>query len=183
MVAMTSRRHTVRWTAWPGCTLAWRVAAVTAAVLIGGCAGDPSNALEHKAMPDFTDFTSLERPSSPNSWLIAPATVRKVAVDREAPVYRLPAEQLSKSWHEIVEAQPRTRILGVSDDGLQIEAEQRSALFGFVDLISFRAMPVDADSTTLFAYSRSLVGYWDVGVNRRRLTAWLDALDRCSHRR
>lgn len=134
-------------------------------------------------MPDFTDFTSLERPSSPNSWLIAPATVQTgTAVDRQAPVYRLPAEALAKAWQEVVAAQPRTRILGVSEDGLQIEAEQRSALFGFVDLVSFRSIPLDADSATLFAYSRSLVGYWDVGANRRRLTAWLDALGQHSRR-
>jgi uncharacterized protein (DUF1499 family) len=59
---------------------------------------------------------------------------------------------------------------------LQIEAEQRSAVFGFVDRISARFVPLGADRSTLIAYSRSEVGYWDLGVNRSRLRDWLAML-------
>ena len=51
-------------------------------------------------------------------------------------------------------SEPRTTILTVSPDGLQIEAQQRSAVFGFVDRISTRE-PI---RSTLVAYSRSQVG-------------------------
>jgi uncharacterized protein (DUF1499 family) len=50
-------------------------------------------------------------------------------------------------------------------------------VFGFVDRISCRAVPDGCDRSTLFAYSRSETGYWDLGVNRRRLRSWLAALE------
>lgn len=77
---------------------------------------------------------------------------------------------------KLIQQQPRTSIVGISDDRLQVEAEQRSAVFRFVDKISFRAVPLGADQSTFFAYSRSQVGYWDLGVNRRRLIGWTAAL-------
>jgi uncharacterized protein (DUF1499 family) len=61
-------------------------------------------------------------------------------------------------------------------DGLQVEAQQRSAVFGFIDRISARFLPVAPERSTLIAYSRSLVGYWDLGVNRNRLQRWLTDL-------
>lgn len=128
-------------------------------------------------MPDFIDFARLERPDSPNHWLIAPAAQaaeRSAAVP--APVFRVAALRLAGAWVDVVRRQSRTRILGISEDGLQVEAEQRSAVFRFVDRISFRAVPLGAAESTLLAYSRSRVGYWDLGVNRRRLTAWVEAL-------
>jgi uncharacterized protein (DUF1499 family) len=76
----------------------------------------------------------------------------------------------------VVESEPRTKILAVSPDGLQIEAEQRSAVFGFVDRISTRFIALEPIRSTLVAYSRSQVGYWDLGANRRRLQLWLAKL-------
>lgn len=134
-------------------------------------------------MQAFTDFASLQRPSSPNTWLIAsPGLNETDAADAEAPVFRITPQELAAAWRAVIEQQPRTRILAVSDNGLQIEAVQRSALFGFIDRISFQSVPTGEHSAGLLAYSRSAVGYWDMGVNRRRLTAWIDALDEAALR-
>lgn len=128
-------------------------------------------------MAVFMEFTTLERPTSPNTWLIAPRDAQISARrDGDAPEFRMTASDLAAAWQALLTTQPRTRILGVSDDGLQVEAEQRSAVFGFVDRISFRAAPIDGDTSSLFVYSRSLAGYWDIGVNQRRVTAWVGAL-------
>jgi uncharacterized protein (DUF1499 family) len=115
----------------------------------------------------FTDLATLSPPNSPNNWLVAPPT---------APVFDQPPGQLAKSWIAVVEKQPRTTVLGISQDGLQVEAQQRSAVFGFTDRISARFVPVAPARSTLIAYSRSLVGYWDLGVNRNRLQRWLTDL-------
>lgn len=123
----------------------------------------------------FTDFGALQRPDSPNSWLVAPADY-PVAADEIAPVFPVDGATLGRAWVAVVQAQPRTTVLGLSADGLQVEVEQRSRLFGFVDRISFRAIPLAAQQSTLVAYSRSRVGYWDLGVNRGRLRQWLAAL-------
>jgi uncharacterized protein (DUF1499 family) len=128
-------------------------------------------------MHDFLEFGALRRPRSPNHWLIAPTDADALLqADAEAPSFQLPAERLSEAWVGIVEQAPRTRIIGISEDGLQVEAEQRSAWFGFVDKVSFRAVTLDQESSTFFAYSRSQTGYWDFGVNGRRLSNWVETL-------
>lgn len=130
-------------------------------------------------MTDYLDFHHLARRSSPNQWLVAPSDFRPaLTVDDIAPVIALSASALAEKWAGTVKAKPRTVLLARSDDGLQLEAEQRSALFRFVDVISFRAIPIDDNAATFIAYSRSNSGYWDMGVNRRRLDAWVAALQR-----
>lgn len=131
---------------------------------------------ETAASVEWTDFTDLRRPDSPNTWLVAPAGFRAASADEEAPSLPVDAAALAQAWVAVVQAQPRTQIRAVSSDGLQVEAEQRSSVFGFVDRVSFRAVPLAEQRSTLIAYSRSQVGYWDLGVNRRRLRAWLAAL-------
>ena len=134
-------------------------------------------------MTDFLDFNNLRRRSSPNQWLVGPADFRSdLTVDRVAAVFKTPAKTLAEKWVAVLKAQSRTIVLGVSDDGLSVEAQQRSALLRFVDVISFRAIPIDDESSTFVAYSRSNLGYWDVGVNQRRLTQWVDALQRSTSR-
>ena len=93
---------------------------------------------------------------------------------REAP------GRLASAWLEIVRGEPRTTIVAVSDDGLRVEMEQRSALFGFVDKISFRALALalDGGKSSYLAYSRSQLGFWDIGVNKSRLVKWDAALRR-----
>ena len=123
------------------------------------------------------DFDELDRPGSPNHWLIAPrGKLVQLQADSPAAVFEVSPEQLVAAWLEVVRGQPRTTIVAVSDDRLQVEAEQRSALFGFVDRISFRVVPLDSGQTSYVAYSRSQTGYWDIGVNKRRLLEWTAAL-------
>ena len=52
---------------------------------------------------------------------------------------------------------------------------QRSRLFRFPDYITAEAMETDGGSA-LAIYSRAVIGYSDIGVNRKRIMAWLDAL-------
>jgi uncharacterized protein (DUF1499 family) len=152
------------------------VVALTTGIAAGAASSDRHATNSPPDMTMFTDFAALDRPSRPNNWLVAPATARQA--DARAPEFDVSAAQLAEAWKTLVQKQPRTRIVGVSDDHVQVEAEQRSAVFGFVDKISFRAIPIGAGRSTLFAYSRSQTGYWDLGVNRNRLKDWLAALQR-----
>ncbi len=124
---------------------------------------------------DFINFDAFVRPSSPNTWLVGPAD-SSPPPDDEAAVFDIPAAQLAEAWTEVVGQQPRSLVLGLSEEGLQVEAEQRSAVFGFVDRISFRAIALGPERSTFRVYSRSLTGYSDFGVNRKRLARWLSAL-------
>jgi uncharacterized protein (DUF1499 family) len=58
-------------------------------------------------------------------------------------------------------------------DQLQAHFVARSALLNFPDLIAVQVQP---DSTVVL-YSRSVYGYSDLGVNRRRLESWVTALN------
>jgi uncharacterized protein (DUF1499 family) len=125
----------------------------------------------------FADFDNLNVPTSPNTWLVAPLDFAPAKPDATAPAFDVSAKRLALTWISVVESEPRTKILAVSGDGLQIEAEQRSALFGFVDRISTRIIALEPIRSTLIAYSRSQVGWWDIGANRRRLQLWLAKLN------
>lgn len=78
-----------------------------------------------------------------------------------------------EGWARLVErvaALPRTRIVRRTDRSL--DAECRSALFGFVDDLALR---LDAEAGVAHVRSASRTGYWDLGVNRRRVEALREA--------
>lgn len=125
-----------------------------------------------------TDWDNLKPVESPNKWLVAPADAGLSNADQVAPEWQVGCTVLAGNWKAVLESQPRTEILAVSPDGLQIEAQQKSAVFGFVDRISSRAIPRGDHVCALAIYSRSTVGYWDLGVNRRRVQGWLEDLDK-----
>jgi|APTNR8051073442_1049403.scaffolds.fasta_scaffold05503_3 uncharacterized protein (DUF1499 family) len=126
--------------------------------------------------PIFVDFATLTPTARPNNWLVAPESAVRASVDAIAPVFEVPPARLAKAWLAVVRAEPRTIIIAVSTDGLKVEASQRSRVFRFVDRISAQVFPMDADRSTIAVYSRSLVGYWDMRVNRLRIERWLNAL-------
>jgi uncharacterized protein (DUF1499 family) len=152
--------------------LAW--AATVMVVMFGWCGSGTAN-MSQDVTAGVGRITNFERPSSPNAWLVAPVDFEPPP-DAVSPVFDYPAAAVARAWIAIVNAQPRTRIVGISPDGLQVEAEQQSAVFGFVDMIRVQVLPLTAERCTLVALSRARVGWWDLGVNRRRLRAWLEAL-------
>jgi uncharacterized protein (DUF1499 family) len=52
----------------------------------------------------------------------------------------------------------------------------RSALMNYPDIVIAEAAAVEG-GTGLWLYSRSLIGWSDMGVNRARVMAWLEALE------
>jgi uncharacterized protein (DUF1499 family) len=73
----------------------------------------------------------------------------------------------------VVTSSPRTRVLQVDETGLTIHAEQRTALMRFVDTIVVRVVPLADGQSSFAAYSRSEIGYSDMGVNQARLEDWI----------
>ena len=122
------------------------------------------------------DVTAISPPGVPNYCLALPPGVGAVKPQVESPVFAAAPERVAEAWRSVVSHAPRTEIVDVSEDGLSIEAVQRSSLIGFIDRISARAVAMPDGRASLAVYSRSAVGYWDLGVNRRRVVAWLDSL-------
>lgn len=123
------------------------------------------------------DPLTLERTGKPNDFLVCPEGMCQAAVDRTSPVLPVaPADQL-RLWEEVIAASPRTRVLGIDEAALLIHAEQRSRIFRFVDTIAIQVLPAGDGDSTFAAYSRSEIGYSDMGVNQARLEEWIARLE------
>lgn len=116
------------------------------------------------------DLSTARRSPKPNDAVAAPA-----GGDLVVPVFaELPAA-LAARLDAIALAEPRTlRIAGSPAEG-RMTYVQRSALWGFPDVITAEAIAVDGGAT-LKLWSRARFGYSDLGVNRARLERWLAAL-------
>ncbi len=168
-MALTTLTVAENWRRWGGVGAVALTLAIATGFSVAG-------ANEGEKAVNSIDWATLQRPDSPNTWLVAPPGFTRAAPDAPAPEVAVDAPRVAQAWIDVVRAQRRTAVVGISADGLQVEAEQRSAVFGFVDDISFRAIPLAAGRSTLAVYSRAREGYWDLGVNRRRVRAWLAAL-------
>jgi uncharacterized protein (DUF1499 family) len=146
-----------------------RFAALMLVTLLSACGLGAAPLADRLAL----DPSTLERTGRPNDFLVCPEGVCTAASDRVAPVLPVaPADQL-RLWEEVVTSSPRSRVLQVDETGLTIHAEQRTALMRFVDTIVVRVVPLADGQSSFAAYSRSEIGYSDMGVNQARLEDWI----------
>jgi uncharacterized protein (DUF1499 family) len=150
-------------------------AAALVLILAAACAA-PVHGETPMADAASLDPLTVSRPASPNAYLAAPAGTTRAAPDETVEDFPLPAAELAEAWARVVLAQPRTEILARGDEGLLVAAVQRSRVFGFVDDVVARAVPRGDGASTLAVYSRSRLGWHDMGVNRARVRDWLAAL-------
>lgn len=127
---------------------------------------------------DVPDPTTLARTGRPNDWLICPPGACAAQADAEAPSFALPPERLFATWREVVAEQPRATLIGTDEARLLVMAQDRTPLLRFVDTVTIRVLPTPDGGATFAAYSRSEIGYGDLGTNRKRLEAWMAALER-----
>lgn len=122
------------------------------------------------------DPTTLVRTGRPNDRLICPPGACAAPADEPAPVLAATPKRLLEAWRAVIEAEPRTVVLVFDPAALRLVAQQRSRLFGFVDTIAVKVLPLPDGGSSFAAYSRSETGYWDLGVNAARLEAWIRAV-------
>lgn len=127
-------------------------------------------------MSDFIDFSTLKRPSSPNTYLIAPdGLCQNATPDGQAPVYEMTPSDLARAVRGAAEQQGAKQ-LEVSSNGLKLSYIDVTPLMRFKDDISVEILAAGAGQSTLAVYSRSRVGYSDLGKNAKRVRALLSAL-------
>ena len=146
-----------------------RVIPMLLGLLLPACAGQ---GVEGLPVPPPLDFAHIERPSTPNTALAAPPGFTP-APDLETRRYTVSPERLYAAIRRVALAQPRTWLQVAYDDRLQADFVARSSVFNFPDLIAVQVTP----ESRLILWSRSVYGRSDLGVNRKRLLAWLGALD------
>ena len=100
-----------------------------------------------------------------------PASLNCVSSDASDEAHRVSALELAvpgtQAWQAVraaVAALPRTRI--VADTETYLHAECKSAWFGFVDDLE---LALRSELGIIAVRSASRVGYFDLGVNRRRI--------------
>lgn len=130
-------------------------------------------------MPDFMNFKTLTRPGSPNTALLAPAGFTPGAEpDGQAPVYDAAPGELYMRLLRLV-GDKREWQLGEQDAGTKrLNFVAVTPLMRFRDDIDIAVLDVAGQpgKSTFAAYSRSRVGYSDLGANRKRLEALAAAL-------
>ena len=144
--------------------LAWLIG-----LILPACAGAGAAGL---TQPPLMDLSHIERPASPNTALAGPAGTEP-RPDTITPFYPVSAQHLFATVIAVASGEPRTFLAAAYPPALQAHFVARSAVFNFPDLIAVQVLAAGPGQSALVLYSRSVYGYADFGVNRRRVDAWL----------
>ena len=132
----------------------WMLASVLVVFLFSGCSGTrPSNL-------GVKDNRLSPCPSTPNCVSSHSDEER----DKIDPIRftSTPAEAMDK-LKKVVQGMERTKVIRETQDYLHVEFR---TLLGFVDDVEFY---LDGSQKAIHLRSASRVGYWDLGVNRKRM--------------
>ncbi|MDB5372247.1 MAG: hypothetical protein JWP04_889 [Belnapia sp.] len=121
------------------------------------------------------DFPSLVLPASPNTCLAAPPGGHPRA-HLTVPLLPISAATAWPVLLRVAAGFPRTTLVQAWPDRRQAQWVERSALVNFPDVIVAELVS-GAGGAGFFLYSRSLLGWSDLGVNRRRVDRWLAAFE------
>ena len=122
-------------------------------------------------MTNFTNFKSLKRPPKPNTCLVAPENhCLADEPDFAPPAFDLTAADLFAKLHDIVASERRWTRMEGDRDALKLKFVAVTGLMRFKDDVDVEVIPTDDGKSTLAIYSRSRVGYSDLGANRKRVT-------------
>ncbi|MEQ8745725.1 DUF1499 domain-containing protein [Pyruvatibacter sp.] len=124
------------------------------------------------------DFKHLKLKGTPNEYLVAPDDLCQDAVPhRPADIYDVPSTELRDAIMHVVSRQSRVELSGMNEEAKAFEFVHYSAVLNFKDFISVRVLPHGHTQSTIAIFSRSKTGYYDFGVNRKRVEAWLEELE------
>lgn len=123
------------------------------------------------------DIRSLQERTTPRDSLACPPGMCRVVADFDAPRFTLSAEELIERVEKIISRQPRTRLQGAKDALKQRIFVQRTRIFRFPDTVWIQAV-ADGTQSALIVYSRSNIGYWDMGTNKRRVRRFIRAIEK-----
>lgn len=123
------------------------------------------------------EFSSLKRPASPNYCLVCPeGFCGDFRPNITSPEFNLDVADLRVQFNELVQREPNVVQVVSDNEELQDRYVQRSKILRFPDTITVRFIKLKKDRSTLAIYSRSQIGYSDMGVNKKRMIRWLGLL-------
>jgi len=125
---------------------------------------------------DDVAITALRGALPPNAYLACPPGYCAVAGAAPSPTFAVGADRLYTAFGRLIAAEPRVVTVLAEPEQRRIIVIQRSAVFGFPDLVTAEIVALAADRSSLALYSRARYGRSDFGVNRRRVEQWLARL-------
>jgi uncharacterized protein (DUF1499 family) len=130
-------------------------------------------------MTDFLDFQALARPTSPNTYLLAPfGFADEASPDAESPVFDCTQAELFSQVEALVASRKDWRLKALDAQAGRISFIAVTRFFRFKDDVDIAVLPAgdDAGRSTLAIYSASRVGYSDLGANAKRVGEILTSL-------
>ncbi|MDF1760146.1 MAG: DUF1499 domain-containing protein [Coxiellaceae bacterium] len=122
----------------------------------------------------LVDFQHLQVSSKPHYCVVSPDCRGERCI--KSPIFSMPIEKLQNQWQQMIARQPRVTLLKKDNAKHQVQYVQRSKWMRFPDLIDVQFSSLDNNKSTLQAYSRSIYGHSDLGVNCKRMKHWLAEL-------
>lgn len=125
------------------------------------------------------DFEKIERPGSPNTYLVAPEELCTSATpDADAPCFDLAPDVLFGRLDSLISDKSNWSVTHRDPEARQIDLVAKTPLLKFKDDVAIRVLPGGANpgKSRLAVYSRSRVGYHDLGANRKRVESLIAEL-------
>jgi uncharacterized protein (DUF1499 family) len=129
--------------------------------------------LDHDEAIWHVDPLVAAKPSTPNSYRVGPDGTTEA--DAVAPNFPLSAADLAVKFDAIARGAGSELVGGSVAEG-HVTYVRTSRLLGFPDYVSVKFIKIDAANSTLAVFSRSRLGQSDLGVNKKRVEAWLTQL-------
>lgn len=124
-----------------------------------------------------TNFETLTRPTSPNTYLVLPKGFQSTAsADEPSPVFAMTAKDLHQAVRSLILDKKRWSIVAEDSDRPQLELVVKTKLLRFKDDVSIRCISTGETSSALAIYSRSRLGHSDLGANKKRVQSLLEEL-------
>ena len=123
-------------------------------------------------MMDFTNLKTIKRRNSPNNYLVGPATFFATAQPDQTALSDAPARDLYAAVVEFAKGQRSWDIIASDPDGRRLKMVATTSLLRFKDDVDIEILEVETGSAPVI-YSRSRVGYSDLGANRKRVESIL----------
>lgn len=121
------------------------------------------------------DFQHIDLPTSPNYYYVAPADFSNIKPQAFSPIYPVSVETLKEIWVKWIAHEPRLEY--IDHNHFQFQYIQRTRWLKFPDTIDVLFIEISTNQSSIQSsiaiFSRSQYGYYDFGVNRRRVQRWL----------
>ena len=121
-------------------------------------------------------FESLRRRDRPNDALACPPDLCPAKIDIVPPEFTVAPSVLREAFARAILPERRLTLVDIDDRMSTDRYVQRSEKMRFPDTIVVRFLERPDGRSTIAIYSRSQLGYADMGVNLRRIERWLEKL-------